>query len=325
MNVKVMIVQPIHESGVKMLLNAGFQVIQASSPEPSVVATEIVDCDGVIVRTAPFTAEIIRNAPKLKVIARHGVGVDNIDVEEASKHGIYVVNTPNANALSVAEATIAFILALAKRLKQMDIATRKGDFNIRDQFSTMDIDGKTLGVIGLGRIGSLVAKKCQAAFSMKVLAFDPYVDARKATELGVELVPLERLLRESDFVTIHVPFTPETRFMIREDQLKLMKPTAYIINMARGLIWDELAVLKAVEEGWIAGAATDVFIEEPPKNDHPFFKCEKILLTPHNAALTKECVIRMAEGAAQGVIEVLTGRKPSFPVNLDLLKKYGKI
>jgi D-3-phosphoglycerate dehydrogenase len=113
--------------------------------------------------------------------------------------------------------------------------------------------------------------------------------------------------------------------MIREDQLKLMKPTAYIINMARGPIWDELAVLKAVEEGWIAGAATDVFIEEPPKNDHPFFKCEKILLTPHNAALTKECVIRMAEGAAQGVIEVLTGRKPSFPVNLDLLKKYGKI
>lgn len=322
---KVMIVQPIHENGVKMLLNAGFQVVQASNPEPSIVAKEIVDCDGVIVRTAPFTAEIIRNAPKLKVIARHGVGVDNIDVEEASKHGIYVVNTPNANALSVAEATIMFILALAKKLKQMDAATRSGNFGIRDQFSTMDIDGKTLGVVGLGRIGSLVAKKCQVAFSMKVLAFDPYIDAKKAAELGVELVSLEQLLKESDFVSLHVPLTPETKFMIKEEQLKLMKPTAFIINMARGPIWDEMAVLKAVEEGWIAGAATDVFIEEPPKPDHPFFKCEKILLTPHNSALTKECVIRMAEGAAQGVIEVLTGKRPSFPVNLDLLKKYGKL
>ncbi|MGB9789483.1 MAG: hydroxyacid dehydrogenase [Thermotoga caldifontis] len=322
---KVMIVQPIHENGVKMLLNAGFEVIHASSPEPSVVAKEIVDCDGVIVRTAPFTAEIIRSAPKLRVIARHGVGVDNIDVEEASRHGIYVVNTPNANALSVAEATVAFILALAKKLKEMDVATRRGEFKIRDLFSTMDIDGKVLGIIGLGRIGSLVAKKCQAAFSMKVLAFDPYIDPARAFELGVELVSLERLLKESDFVTIHVPLTPETKAMIGEAQLRLMKPTAYIINMARGPIWDELAVLKAVEEGWIAGAATDVFVEEPPKPDHPFFKCEKILLTPHNAALTKECVIRMAEGAAQGVIEVLTGKGPSFPVNLDLLKKYGKI
>ncbi|WP_041076035.1 hydroxyacid dehydrogenase [Thermotoga caldifontis] len=322
---KVMIVQPIHENGVKMLLNAGFEVIHASSPEPSVVAREIVDCDGVIVRTAPFTAEIIRSAPKLKVIARHGVGVDNIDVEEASKHGIYVVNTPNANALSVAEATVAFILALAKKLKEMDVATRKGEFKIRDLFSTMDIDGKVLGIIGLGRIGSLVAKKCQAAFSMKVLAFDPYIDPARAFELGVELVSLERLLKESDFVTIHVPLTPETKGMIGEAQLRLMKPTAYIINMSRGPIWDELAVLKAVEEGWIAGAATDVFVEEPPKPDHPFFKCEKILLTPHNAALTKECVVRMAEGAAQGVIEVLTGKRPSFPVNMDLLKKYGKI
>lgn len=322
---KVMIVQPIHENGVKMLLNAGFEVVHASSPEPTIVAREISDCDGVIVRTAPFTAEIIRNAPKLRVIARHGVGVDNIDVEEASKHGIYVVNTPNANALSVAEATVAFILALAKQLKQMDAATRRGDFKVRDSFSTMDVDGKTLGIIGLGRIGSLVAKKCRAAFSMRVLAYDPYIDVIKASELGVELTTLDQLLKESDFVTIHVPLTPETKGMIGEAQLKLMKPTAYIINMARGPIWDELAVVKALNEGWIAGAATDVFVEEPPKSDHPFLKCEKILLTPHNSALTKECVIRMAEGAAQGVIEVLSGKRPSFPVNLDLLKKYGKI
>ncbi|MEJ5229960.1 MAG: hydroxyacid dehydrogenase [Pseudothermotoga sp.] len=320
-----MIVQPIHENGVKLLKQAGFDVVQASSADPQVVAQEIKDIDGVIVRTAPFTAQIIQNATKLKVIARHGVGVDNIDVEEASKRGIYVVNTPNANALSVAEGTIMFILALAKRIKEMDRATRDGKFKIRDEFSTVDIDGKVLGLVGLGRIGSLVARKSQAAFSMKVLAYDPYVSKQKAQDLGVELVSLKELLERSDFVSIHVPLTNETKNLIGEAQLRMMKPTAFIINMSRGPVWDEMAVVKALNEGWIKGAATDVFVDEPPALDHPFLKCEKILLTPHNSALTQECVIRMAEGAAQGVIEVLTGKEPQFPVNVELLKKYRKI
>lgn len=320
---KVMIVQPIHESGIEMLQQAGFQVVHASSTDPEVLKKEIVDIDGVIVRTSPFTAEIIQSAQKLKVIARHGVGLDNVDLEEASKKGIWVVNTPNANAVSVAEATIAFILALAKKLKQMDSATRNNNFKIRDSFSTVDLDSKTLGIIGLGRIGTLVARKCQMAFSMKVMAFDPYVDKEKAREIGVELVSLQTLLKESDFITIHAPLTDETRNLINESQLKLMKPTAFIINMARGPLWDENAILKALTEGWIAGAATDVFVQEPPQEDHPFFSCDKILLTPHNSALTKECVVRMARDAAQGVIEVLSGKVPTFAVNSHLLKKYG--
>ncbi|MGJ8455822.1 hydroxyacid dehydrogenase [Pseudothermotoga sp. U03pept] len=322
---KVMIVQPIHENGVKVLKEAGFEVVYASSSDPQIVAQEIKEIDGVIVRTSPFTAHIIQNAPKLRVIARHGVGVDNVDLEEASKRGIYVVNTPNANALSVAEGTIMFILALAKRLKDMDRATREGNFKIRDEFSTIDIDGKVLGVVGLGSIGSLVAKKCQAAFSMRIIAYDPYVSKQKAQDLSVELVSLEELLERSDFVSIHVPLTSQTRNLIGEAQLRMMKQTAFIINMSRGPVWDEMAVLKALNQGWIKGAATDVFVDEPPPSDHPFFNCEKILLTPHNSALTQECVIRMAEGAAQGVIEVLTGREPQFPVNIELLKKYGKI
>lgn len=318
-----MIIQPIHESGLKMLKEVNLEIVHASSTDPEIVAREIVDIDGVIVRTSPFNAKIIQNAKKLKVIARHGVGLDNVDLEEASKRGIWVVNTPNANAVSVAEATVAFILALAKKLKQMDLETRNNNFKVRDLFSTIDLDTKTLGIIGLGRIGTLVAKKCQTAFSMKVLAFDPYVDRKKATEVGVELVTLETLLKDSDFVTIHAPLTENTLNLIGESQLKLMKPTAFIINMARGPLWDENAILKALNEGWIAGAATDVFVDEPPKPDHPFFNCDKILLTPHNSALTKECVVRMAQGAARGVIEVLSGKMPTFPVNLHLLKKYG--
>ncbi len=322
---KVMIIQKIHENGVKLLLEAGYEVVFASSTEPEIVAKEITDVDGLIVRTSLVNAKVIESAPKLKVIARHGVGVDNIDIETASKRGIWVVNTPNANALSVAEATIMFMLALAKRFPEVDRATRQGNFRVRDEFSAIDVEGKTLGIIGLGRIGTLVAKKCQAAFSMRVIAFDPYVDARKAQEIGVRLVGLEELLSEADFISIHAPLTEETENLIGEEQLKMMKKTAYVINMARGQVWDEEAVLKAINEGWIKGAATDVFTEEPPKPDHPFLKCEKILLTPHMAALTQECVIRMAEGAAQGVIEVLSGKQPSFPVNCELLKRYGKL
>ncbi|AEH50638.1 hydroxyacid dehydrogenase [Pseudothermotoga thermarum] len=322
---KVMIIEKIHESGVKKLLEAGHEVIYASSPDPETVAKEIGDVEGVIVRTSIFNRKIIENASKLRVIARHGVGVDNIDVEAASQRGIWVVNTPTANASSVAEATIMFILALAKRFPEVDKATRQGNFKIRDEFAAIDLEGKTLGIIGLGRIGTLVAKKCQVAFSMKVLAYDPYVDPKKAHEVGAALVSLEELLKESDFVSIHAPLTKETEKLIGEEQLKMMKRTAYIINMARGPLWDEQAVLKAVNEGWISGAATDVFVEEPPKPDHPFFKCEKILLTPHMAALTKECVIRMAEEAAEGILEVLSGKQPKYPVNYELLRKYGKI
>ncbi|MCX7845406.1 MAG: hydroxyacid dehydrogenase [Dictyoglomaceae bacterium] len=323
--IKVMIVQPIHESGVNLLKSADFEVIYASSPDPKVVAKEIKGIDGVIVRTAPFPKEIIEEGDRLKVIGRHGVGVDNIDLEFASKKGILVINTPNVNDISVAEHTLSFILALAKRTKDMDVAVREGNFKIRDEYSAVDIEGKTLGVIGFGKIGSLVGRKCKYAFNMRILVYDPYVDEKRVEELGAELVDLPTLLRESDFVTIHVPLTPETERLIGEKELKLMKPSAFIINMARGPIWDENAVAMALKEGWIKGAGTDVFIQEPPSLDNPLLKLNNIILSPHMAALTKECVVRMATSVAQGVINILKGNIPDNVVNLSLLKKYGKI
>lgn len=322
---KVLIVQPIHEAGVNLLKSAGLEVVYASSPDPKIVAREIKGIDGVIVRTAPFTSEIIEQADSLKVISRHGVGVDNVDLESASKKGIFVLNTPGVNDVSVAEHTIAIMLALSKRIKDIDKAVRVGNFNIREEYSIIDIDGKTLGIIGFGRIGSLVAKKCKNAFNMKILVYDPYVDREKVKEVDGELVDLETLLKNSDFVSIHAPLSNETRGLIGEKELRMMKPSAFIINMARGPIWDEKAVAKALLEGWIKGAGTDVFEEEPPGRDNVLLKLDNIVLSPHMAALTKECVIRMAVGSAQGVIDVLTGKKPRNIVNYSLLEKYGKI
>jgi D-3-phosphoglycerate dehydrogenase len=322
---KVLIVQPIHNAGIDLLKSAGFEVLYASSPDPEIVAREIKGIDGVIVRTAPFTGEIIEQADSLKVISRHGVGVDNIDIESASRKGIFVLNTPGVNDVSVAEHTIAIMLALSKRIKDIDNAVRTGNFSIREEYSIIDIDGKVLGIIGFGRIGSLVAKKCRNAFNMKILVYDPYVDRERVKEVDGELVDLETLLRESDFICIHTPLNNETKGLIGERELRMMKPSSFIINMARGPIWDEKAVARAITEGWIMGAGTDVFVEEPPRIDNPLLGLNNTVLSPHMAALTKECVIRMAVESAQGVIDVLTGKKPKSIVNYPLLEKYQKI
>jgi len=322
---KVLIVQPIHNGGINLLKSAGFEVLCASSPDPEIVAREIKGIDGVIVRTAPFTGEIIEQADSLKVISRHGVGVDNIDIESASRKGIFVLNTPGVNDVSVAEHTIAIMLALSKRIKDIDNAVRTGNFNIREEYSIIDMDGKVLGIIGFGRIGSLVAKKCKNAFNMKILVYDPYIDRERVKEVDGELVDLETLLKESDFISIHAPLNNETKGLIGERELRMMKPSSFIINMARGPIWDERAVAKALSEGWIRGAGTDVFVEEPPGRDNPLLGLSNTVLSPHMAALTRECVIRMAVESAQGVIDVLTGKKPKNIVNYSLLEKYGKI
>lgn len=321
MRKKVLIVQPIHERGIK-LLKKEVEVILAPDSSVKTVCKEIKGIHGVIVRTAPFTREIIESADKLEVIGRHGVGVDNIDIKAASKRRILVVYTPNANMVSVAEHTIGFILALAKRLVISDKATRQGNFALREEFAASDLEGKTIGIIGAGRVGSTLAKKCKAAFNMKVLAYDPYLSPEKVKKIGADSCHnLPELLEKSDIVTIHVPFTKETRGLIGGKELSLMKHTGFLINVARGGIVDEKALAKALKEKWIAGAASDVFSQEPPDPDNPLLKIENIILSPHMAALTKECVIRMATGAAQGVLDVLRGNKPEYIANLDLLKE----
>ncbi|MHB9097164.1 MAG: hydroxyacid dehydrogenase, partial [Syntrophales bacterium] len=276
----------------------------------------------VVVRMAPFTREIIEAADSLKVIGRHGVGVDTIDVKAATERGIIVVNTPNANAISVAEHTLTIIGALAKRVTVYNQAIRKGQWEIRNSYRAVDLDGKTLGLVGIGRIGSLVARKAAAAFNMKVIAFDPYVAPEKAQEMGIALVPTsDDVFRQADVVSLHTPLTPETRGFVNAARLRLMKPSAFLVNFSRGEVVEEKALYEALKSGIIAGAAIDVYDPEPPLEDNPLFGLDNIILSPHSAALTQECVIRMAVGAAEGVVDVLSGKRPQFVVNPAVFKK----
>jgi len=321
MKKKILIVQPIHERGVQVF-DDRFEVRVASDPSVATVIREIEGVEGVIVRTAPFPREIIEAAKQLKVIGRHGVGVDNIDVQAATEKGIVVVNTPNANATSVAEHTVTVIGALAKRTVAYDRATREGRWELRNSYTAVDLDGKTLGLIGIGRIGTMVARRVAVAFNMKVIAYDPYVTAEKAKELGVELCGgMDDVFRQADVVSLHTPLTPETRRFVNAARLRLMKPTAFLINLSRGEVVDEEALCEALKSGVIAGAAIDVFDPEPPPADSPLFALDNILLSPHSAALTQECVIRMATGAAEGVVDLLSGKRPQFVVNPEVYKR----
>jgi D-3-phosphoglycerate dehydrogenase len=321
MKKKVLIVQPIHERGVQVF-DDRFEVRVASDPSVATVIKEIQGVEGVVVRTAPFTREIMDAAKALKVIGRHGVGVDNIDVKAATEKGIFVVNTPDANATSVVEHTLTVIGALAKHVVVRDKATRIGDWEIRNNYKAIDLDGKTLGLVGLGKIGSLVAKRAAVAYNMKVIAFDPYITPEKAREMGVTIVAaIDDVFKQADVVSLHTPLTPETRGFVNAARLRLMKPSAFLVNFSRGEVVDEKSLYEALKKGTIAGAALDVYDPEPPRKDNPLYSLENVILSPHSAALTQECVIRMATGAAEGVVDVLTGKRPKFVVNPDVFKK----
>jgi D-3-phosphoglycerate dehydrogenase len=321
MKKKILIVQPIHESGVRVF-DDRFEVRTASDPSAATVIKEIIGVEGVVVRTAPFTREIMDAADSLKIIGRHGVGVDNIDVKAATEKGIMVVNTPNANATSVAEHTLTAIGALAKRAVVYDRATREGRWDIRNSYRAVDLEGKTLGLIGIGRIGSMVAQRAAAAYNMKVIAFDPYIKPEMASKMGVSLLArMDDIFRQADVISLHTPLTKETRGFVNGAKLRLMKPTAFLVNFSRGEVVDEQALYEALKSNLIAGAAIDVYDPEPPLKDNPLFTLENILLSPHSAALTQECVIRMATGAAEGVVDLLTGKRPEFIVNPEVFNK----
>lgn len=320
MKKKVLLVQPIHPKGVE-LLEKEVEVVFASDSSVDTLKREIKGINGVIVRTALFPREIIQAADRLEVIGRHGVGVDNIDIKAASKYSIPVVYTPGVTDIPVAEHAIGFMVTLAKRYLISDRAFREGNFKIREEFSAVDLNERTLGIIGVGRIGSTVAQKCKAAFNMKVLAYDPYLSLARAKQMGIILTrSLTELLQKSDFVTIHTPLTAETENLIGKEELGQMKKSAFLINTARGGIVNEKALFQALKEKWIAGAALDVLLKEPPPSDHPLFGLENIVLSPHMASLTRECVVTMARVVAQGVLDVLGGKRPQYIVNPDSLR-----
>ncbi|HSB69554.1 MAG TPA: hydroxyacid dehydrogenase [Candidatus Methylomirabilis sp.] len=316
---KILMSQPIHEQGMHFITSRGFEARVAPDFTEATLKQEVQDATGFLVRTAEIPASVIKAGSVLKVIARHGVGYDNIDVAAATRRKIPVCITPRANALSVAEHVLALMLALAKRLVEYDGATRQHEWEVRNSYGAVDLDGKVLGIIGMGRIGTLVCQKAIGAFNMQVQAYDPLVPAAVMEQAGATVVPdIASLLRAADVVTVHVPSTPQTKGLIGEKQLALMKPTAFLINTARGPLVDEAALARALRAKQIAGAGVDVFDPEPPRADNPLFALPNVVLTPHSAGLTVECVIRMATHAAQAIMDVLEGRRPEGVINPEV-------
>jgi D-3-phosphoglycerate dehydrogenase len=309
---RILVADPIAEEGIQVLRSHA-QVDIQTKLEPERLKAIIGDYDALIVRSqTKVRAEIIELGKKLKVIGRAGVGIDNIDVDAATKNGIVVVNAPTGNIIAAAEHTIALMLALARNVPQADSQLKSGKWR-REEFVGTEIRNKTLGIIGLGNVGSEVAKRVQA-FEMRVIAHDPFVSKDYARNLKVDLVSLDQLLGEADFITLHVPLTAATKKLIGSKELAKLKPTARIINCARGGVIDEEVVAEAVKTGRLAGAAFDVFSHEPV-TDSPLFKVDKIIVTPHLGASTIEAQTSVAKDVAEEVLAVLQGQFSKYAVN----------
>jgi D-3-phosphoglycerate dehydrogenase len=288
------------------LIGSVAEVRILSQPDEAGLLREITEADALLVRM-PITAQAVRAGKRLRVVARHGVGLDYIPVDVCTELGIPVTFTPDANTESVAEHVIGSMLSLAHRMAPADRAIRRGNWSWRDSNIGLDLFGRTLGIIGFGRIGSRVAEVASQAFRMPVLVHDPYLPANFSAAHGVTRASLDELLIKSDFVTLHAPLTPETRHLLNSARIGSMKRGSFLINAARGGLVETAALAKALSTHHLAGAALDVLEDEPPKPDNPLLGLENVLITPHSAALTEEAMSRMGMTAAEDIVRVLRG------------------
>ncbi len=313
---KVLVAESLSEKGLD-ILREYTQVDVKVGLEPEELLAVIGDYEALLVRSqTQVNAGVIEAGHKLQVIGRAGVGVDNIDIEAATKRGIVVVNAPTGNTISAAEHTIALIFSLARHIPNAHASLKSGIWK-RSEFMGSEIKDKTLGIIGLGNIGSEVAKRAHG-LEMKVIAYDPFISVDRARNLQVELVSLEKLLKESDFISLHVPLTAQTKVMIGAKELAMVKPTARIINTARGGQIDEKALVKAVKERRLAGAAVDVFIKEPV-TESILFESDGIIVTPHLGASTTEAQAFASVDVARQVIDVFKGQPARYAVNAPFI------
>lgn len=305
---KFVMTQAVCPEGMK-LLDGVSQVYVADNQDPNNYLDQMQDADALIVRIAKCDGHAIEHSPNLKVIGRTGVGYDTVDVKKATELGIPVVITPGANNRSVAEHAVAMMFALSKNLVQAQNEMCAGNWEIRGAGKAFELEGKTVGVIGMGAIGRETAKICQGC-GMKVAGYDPFMSREKIVALGAKYyADYRELLKTADIITIHVPLTEETRNMIAKEQLASMKKTALIINCSRGGIINESDLVQALREGVIAGAGTDVYCNEPPKTDDPLLNCPNLIVSPHSAAQTREAVIKMAQMCINGCLAVCRGEK----------------
>ena len=296
-------------------LGPDFEIRHCDGADRSQLLAALPGADAVLIRSATqMDPEAIAAGKQLKVIARAGVGLDNVDVKAATQAGVMVVNAPTSNIVSAAELAVALLLSAARNIVPANLALKNGEWK-RSKYNGVELSEKTVGIVGLGRIGVLVAQRL-SAFGVKLIAYDPYVQPARAAQIGVRLVPLDELMRESDFITVHLPKTAETAGLIGEEQLKIAKPTMYLINAARGGIVDEDALYRAISEGRVAGAGLDVYAKEPC-TDSPLFGLESVVATPHLGASTDEAQEKAGISVAKSVRLALAGELVPDAVNVQ--------
>ena len=296
--IKIFVADEVSDSGLQPLRDAHFNVEKRVRLSPAELTEALSSCAGLVVRSeTKVTRELMDAATSLRVIGRAGVGVDNIDVAAATERGIVVMNAPDGNTITTAEHTIALLIALARRIPQANSSLKSGHWE-RKAFVGVELQGKTLGVVGLGRIGRTVAARARA-FGMKIIAFDPFIAPEQARDSDIELAPLNQVFAAADFITVHTPLTAETRGVIGSEAFAQMKRGVRIVNCARGGLVDEAALFDAIKSGTVAGAALDVFVDEPPAADHPLLHLDEVIATPHLGASTTEA----QEGVAFTVAE----------------------
>ena len=313
---KVLYIQPLHPSGMDKLREK-YEVLVANTEDKQELLKIAPGVSVIISRLTKIDKELMDAAgDTLEAVAKHGVGVDNIDVDEANARGIPVLTTGNANSVSVAEHAFFALGALAKRISYLDRAMRRGHWKSRDEAGSIDLYGKTIGVVGLGRIGRELASMAKNGFHMQVVVFDPYAKQADVEALGYTWTDdLDELCRICDAISLHVPLSDGTRGLIDARRLALMKPTAYLLNFSRGGIVDEDALYQALSDRRIAGAALDAFSAEPPDHTAPLFALDNVLLSPHCGTFSEDSRIRMSMQVAEGVDDVLSGRVPKFAFN----------
>jgi D-3-phosphoglycerate dehydrogenase len=311
---RILLPQPIEAEAIDLIKKAGLEIVLSPAPKPETVMPLMKGVQGIILRTGiKMTRELMSHADDLWVISRTGAGVDNVDLHAATEMGILVTCVPGANTNSVVEHTITFIFSLMKYLPLMDQEVRRDHFEIRFKNLPRDLKGKTLGIVGLGRIGSELGRICCQAFGMHILGYDPYLtsEAKTLLQSWVEYCDMEKLFRQSDVISLHLPLLPNTQKLVGARELDWMNPDAFLINTSRGGVLDEVALIQCLKNKKIAGAGLDVFAQEPLEKDSPLKELANVILTPHTAALTKECVLRLALEATHSAIDVLNGKKPS--------------
>ena len=309
---------PSLDPAIDVLRQVGAEVTLAPAPTPEGILSVARQADGLLVTYARVTGDIIRQLEKCRIIARFGIGVDNVDVAAATERGIVVTNVPDYCVDEVSDHALALMLALVRKVCRANALVQSGTWDLQPLTPIPRLRGKTLGLIGFGKIPRALAPKAQA-LGLHVLAFDPYVPAEAMAEHGVEKVDLEALLRRSDIISVHAPLTPQTHHMLDRDMLQLVKPGVVIVNTARGPLIDEAAMVEALDEGRVAAAALDVLESEPPPKGHPLLGRENVIITPHMAFYSEESLVELQTKAAQEVARVLSGERPRYPVNPEVL------